>query len=470
MSTHPQLQDLLEQAAEAVPPAEVPRDTWQRGRRRHRRALALRAAAVVGVVALVAATPGLLDRAIDRTAPQPAGEGASALGLPDSLHPVPERMSERDDDGAWLRDEVTSDLAVGPAAAAWVTQAGLPVLVDAADGDYHLLDPPGFLLTSGLTSGWFPGDAAPLTLSPDGTRLAYAYAWPATDDGTAVPSGLRVVDLQTGEVERDLPLEGGAGVTITQVSWSPGGSWLAWSGVENSYWTTSARTGRRAVSGTVAPGGAQRRLEPAGSSSFVDDDGTAAVLTSGTVKVHRPDGSRTERLTTGVLETTDAGALAPDGDRLAIGTSAVEDLVVLQLDRSASYSRSGEAPDGRSWAVRPLGWVGDAVLVQRVPADGGPGRLTLAPVDADADLLDVGMIGGGDGSSTGPGVGPLSVATDLVTAERPTVSRPAPDWPWSEERWLLTVGLGILGLLVVGGLAWVVVRRRRRAREDVAEE
>ncbi len=48
MSTHPHLQDLLEQAAEAVPPAEVPRDTWQRGRRRHRRSLALRAAAVVG--------------------------------------------------------------------------------------------------------------------------------------------------------------------------------------------------------------------------------------------------------------------------------------------------------------------------------------------------------------------------------------------------------------------------------------
>ena len=42
MSTHPQLKDLLEQAAETVPPAEVPRDTWHRGRRRHRRSLALR--------------------------------------------------------------------------------------------------------------------------------------------------------------------------------------------------------------------------------------------------------------------------------------------------------------------------------------------------------------------------------------------------------------------------------------------
>ena len=75
MSTHPPLKDLLEQAAEAVPPAEVPRDTWQRGRRRHRRSLALRAAAVVGVVALVAATPGLLDRAACRQDQSPDQPG-----------------------------------------------------------------------------------------------------------------------------------------------------------------------------------------------------------------------------------------------------------------------------------------------------------------------------------------------------------------------------------------------------------
>ena len=35
----------------------------------------------------------------------------SSLGLPDRLHSVPERMSDRDDAGAWLREEVTADLA-----------------------------------------------------------------------------------------------------------------------------------------------------------------------------------------------------------------------------------------------------------------------------------------------------------------------------------------------------------------------
>ena len=97
---------------------------------------------------------------------------------------------------------------------------------------------------------------------------------------------------------------------------------------------------------------------------------------------------------------------------------------------------------------------GEAVLVERTPADGGAGRLSLVPVDGDRPARDVAALDGG--------VGPLSVATDLVTEQRPTVSRPAPDWPWSEERWVLTVGLGGLGLLVAGGLAWLVRRRAQR--------
>lgn len=454
MSTHPQLKDLLEQAAETVPPAEVPRDTWRRGRRRHHRSLALRAAAVVGVVALVAVTPGLVDRATDRSLPQPAGDGSSSLGLPDRLHEVPSYLGSGGERERWADDVVSDDLATGTVAAAWVTRAGLPVLVDATDGTYHLLDLPDFLLTSGLTISWFPGDAPPLALSPDGDHLAYAYAWPATDDGTAVPSGIRVVDLATGEVTRDLPLEGGAGVLVTQVSWSPAGSWLAWSGFETSYWTTSGLNGSKAVTETVAPDGTRRRL-PAGGSTVVDDDGTTAVLTGGQVRVHRPDGARSARRPIDILEATEAASLAPDGSRLALGAQEGYDLVTVRLDRDEVSTRSGEGPGDGSWSVRPLGWVDDAVLVQRTPpASGDEGRLSLVPVDGDRPVRDVAALDGG--------VGPLSVATDLVTEQRPTVSRPAPDWPWSEERWVLTVGLGGLGLLVAGGLAWLVRRRAQR--------
>ncbi|NYD57336.1 hypothetical protein BKA08_001574 [Nocardioides marinisabuli] len=466
MSPHPPLKDLLEQAAETVPPADVPRDTWQRGRRRHRRSLALRAAAVVGVVALVAATPGLLDRATDRSAPQPAGSGASGPGLPDHLHAVPERMSDRDNDGSWLREEVSDDLAVGRAAAAWVTPSGLPVVVDAVDGRYHLLDLPDFLPSDSLVAGWFPGDRAPLALSPDGTRLAFGFARPTTDDGTSVPSGIRVVDLVAGEVTRELYLRGGTGVAVTQVSWSPNGEWLAWAGRQTSYWTTSALTANTAVAGVVAPDGARQRLRPPGEATVVDDAGTATVLNGPQLWIHPADGAGVVERSTAVAEVTSTGALSTAGDRLALGTSARQDLVVLELQRDEVATRSGAAPDDQTWSIRPLGWVGESVLVQRTPADGGAGRLTLVPVDGDQPLRDVGTVDGG--TDTRAGIGSLSVATDLVTAQRPTVTRPAPDWPWSEERWVVTALLGGLTLVLVLALAWAVVRRRRSAQRPSA--
>lgn len=464
MSTHPQLKDLLEQAAETVPPAEVPRDTWQRGRRRHRRSLALRAAAVVGVVALVGLVPGLLDATTDRSLPQPAdGPSSASPAVPSRLYAVPERMADRDDDGSWARAEVSADLAVGTAAATWVTPAGLPVVVDATDGAHHLLDLPDLLTSESLVSTWFPGDASPLALSPDGTRLAFGFARPSPDDGSVVPSGIRVVDLVTGEVVRDLPLQGGAGVAVTQVAWSPGGSWLAWSGLEASYWTSSALGATTEVAGVVAPNDSRRRLEPGSGVTLVDDDGNATVLGDGRVWTHPAAGAPVVRRRAPVPEVTPAGALSPGGDDLAVGTSARQDLVVLGLDRDVVAIRSGQAPDGGTWSVRPLGWVDESVLVQRTPADGGDGRLTLVPLDADRSLRDVGTVDGHDGGAR-VGVGSLSVATDLVTEQRPTVPRPAPDWPWSDERRAVVVALGGLGLLVAVGLAWVVVRRRAQRR------
>lgn len=470
MSPHPPLKDLLEQAAETVPAAEVPGDTWQRGRRRHRRSLALRAASVVGVVALVAATPGLLDRATDRSAPQPAGGGASGPGLPDHLHAVPSHLAARGEDQRWARDEVSDDLAVGRAAAAWVTPGGLPVLVDADDGDHHLLDLPDFLLASDLATSWFPGDVPPLALSSDGTHLAYAYAWPATDDGSAVPSGLRVVDLETGEVDRDLPLEGGSGVVVTQVSWSPDGSWLAWTGFRTSYWTTTRLSGSGSRAGVVAPDGTQRRLEPAGA-MVVDDDGAAISVNGGRIEVQRLDGTTvTRRGAGGTAELTDEGLLSPDGSRLAVGSAARFDLVAIDLERDRVETRSGGAPDGRDWSVRPLAWVKDAVLVQRTPpASGEEGLLSLVDITGETPVRDVGVLDGGESDNPHTGVGPLSVAADLVTEDRPTVTRPAPDWPWDPPSWAVPA-VQAAALLLVSALAWAVVRRRRRVREKLTDE
>ncbi|GHJ58449.1 hypothetical protein NOK12_09680 [Nocardioides sp. OK12] len=468
MSPHPHLKDLLEQAAETVPPADVPRDTWQRGRRRHRRSLALRAAAVVGVVALVAATPGLLDRATDRSAPQPAGSGASGPGLPDHLHAVPSHLAARGEDERWGHEEVSDDLAIGRAVAAWVTSAGLPVLVGATDGRYHLLDLPDFLLAGDLAISWFPGDQPPMALSPDGTRLAYAYAWPATDDGTVVPSGIRVLDLETGEVARDLALQGGSGVAVTQVSWSPDGAWLAWTGFETSYWTTTTLNGSRSRAGVAGPDGTRRAVEPGGS-TYVDDDGAAIVLDGGSIEVQRSDGTTMARRgAAGTPELTGEGLLSPDGSRLVIGTAAGYDLVAIDLDRDRVETRSGGAQD---WSARPLAWVGDAVLVQRTPpASGDEGLLSLVDVTGDAAVRDVGVLDGGESDNPHTGVGPLSVAADLVTEDQPTVTRPAPDWPWDPPSWAVPAALGAALLLVAALVRVVVRRRRRRAREELADE
>jgi hypothetical protein len=62
------------------------------------------------------------------------------------------------------------------------------------------------------------------------------------------------------------------------------------------------------------------------------------------------------------------------------------------------------------------------------------------------------------GTVDGSVVPTLTVALDLVTADRPTVERPAPDWPWSDERRAVMVGLGVAGVL---GLVYAARRLRR---------
>jgi uncharacterized protein (TIGR03382 family) len=41
-----------------------------------------------------------------------------------------------------------------------------------------------------------------------------------------------------------------------------------------------------------------------------------------------------------------------------------------------------------------------------------------------------------------------------------TVDRPDPDWPWSEERWVLTVGGGVLLALLLLLAVGLLLRRR----------
>ena len=239
------------------------------------------AAAGFAVVATVAAGVTWLPDRLD-----PPVADSSALGVPDHLYFVPNRMSERDsDDGSWLRDEVedaVTGIEVG--AAAWVTYTGLPVVVDASDGDYHLLDLPDF---AGNNEAFARALGTPVVaLSPDGRQLAYGYAVFGPDSDTEpIPSGVRVIDLGTGKL-REIPVEGAAGTAVSRIDWSPNGSWLAFAGWQ--HWHLDERDDgngerrhgrhRRRSSGACHP--EPPRPKPV---AITSDDGGLAVDDQGTV-------------------------------------------------------------------------------------------------------------------------------------------------------------------------------------------
>ncbi len=465
MSPENSLRDLLEREAAGAPPIAVPADTWRRGRRRRTLkrggALLVGAAVVAGVALGAGVLPGADDRAL------PPADSVGGLGLPDHLHAPPERMSDIDPEfGGWMREEVLrgDELAVGPAAAAWVTPGGLPVVVDARTGEHHLLDLP-HVVSANLEARTFAApDWQPLALSPDGIRLAYGTVRFGRD---GVISGIRVLDLTTGEGEWHRELAGGAGIVVTELSWSPSGTRLAWQGRQTREWSGSSIGGSLSLAGVVGPETESTVQGVTGGGAIVArDDGAAYVVTPGEIEIlsscpangrcMAPPIPLTWR-STGV-DLAPRAALSSDGSRIALSVFDGYDLVTLPLfERRPSVGAEG-MPDDRPWQVSSLGWVDDRhVLVLRDGNQAGDGVLSVVPVDPETGAgVDVGRVDNG--------VGIPSIAIDLVTLDRPTVDRPDPRWPWSEERWALTLAGGLAGVLLVGLFLLARAASTRRAR------
>ena len=111
--------------------------------------------------------------------------------------------------------------------------------------------------------------------------------------------------------------------------------------------------------------------------------------------------------------------------------------------------------------MRPLGWIDDDLVVSEVQpvtaADQPEGDAQIVVATRAVSQTSTYRIVGRPPAGVGD---TLSVAVDLMTLARPTVHRPEPRWPWSDERKAVVGGVAAL-VLLGGGLVMLRWRRRR---------
>lgn len=470
------LRGALAEIGERAPVAHVPHDTWTRARRARRRELV---GSVAALALLVAGSAGVVGSLRHDPAPVAAGGASDRLSdgaIPSQVYAVPDRLRNPTNDAGWS-GPVESDLAIGRGSVAWWSEPGPPAVITAADGGYHLLALPGFL--GGTIDGG--GLGAGLALSPDGTSLAYGWSGPAPANANqAMPSGVRVVDLQTGSV-RTLALHGGKGVLVTQVSWSPDSRWIAWTGQTAVSWGASSMRFHGEVQGRIAPGATTSDPLPssldAGGLLAISDDGLAAVLGSSPRKVDGvfqtplnlvPVRGRTVTRAVGTPTPVTIGndparlAFSPDGRLLSLATTSPGQFAsVLRVSDGRLLAHrfpNGLYPEGAT--VAPLGWLDDTHLVSAVTPHSGDTAgehqlVMMTPTVGRHSTYHI--VGRTDGSLPVA----TTVAVDLMTLDKLTVDFPAPTWPWPTEK---KIAVGLAAGLGAAGMAWLVltlVRRRR---------
>lgn len=453
------LRSALAEIADRAPVAQVPDTTYRRGRRSYRQRIGAGALAVV----LVCLGLGSLVRGATHDDPPVVGP-TSRDAVPSQLYGVPQRLTMTDGRGRWT-GPVEADLAIGTGAVAWETGVpGPPVVVTARDGAYHLLNLPGFL---GNDPGW-SGLGTALTLSPDGRSLAYAWASGHLGESADL-SGIRVLDLVTGNV-RTIPIEtDGLGTLVQQIVWSPDSRWLSWSGAT----VVSENSLHGGVRGVVAPDSSRSRLLPsptdAATAMAVDDTGRVALVTSYRTLLVSPSGQvdrypGTVPRSSSLQGETMHAAFSPDGRLMSLSaTTLARDMTTLRVGTSTRLLHGLPAdvyPDGAT--IVPLGWLDDdhllAVLDPEGPAqDTAKQRDLVVMTPTRGQTSSFRIVGHADGMVPTS----ISVAVDLMTPDRYTADLPEPDWPWSTDRKI------VVGLLVAAGLLLAVwagsapMRRRR---------
>lgn len=478
MTAH--LREELDRLADSAPRIDVDPSTWDRGRAVRRRDRALLVAAVL---TLVASLGGLGALATRPASLGPAdGDVVPGGAIPSIIRgEVPEGLIEGPDsqhgEVSWSGDRGETTLAVGRASAAFAAgrSGSLPVVVTAADGVHHLLELPGWLGagTINATSG-----PVGLALSPDGGHLAYAWWDPAAPLDRPMPAGIRVLDLLTGDV-RAVPLEGGNGVRVRSIAWSPDSRWLAWSGEELTSWTPHSSGGSRLVAGRIAPGASVSEAVPVARAELV----AVSVTSAGEVVVVRQggmtvvwDGDVLSRREGVGLDTVLTGSVSPDGTSVAVGSWRPDTHLSFVAPTTGRVTRRELAKDLDRYphgaAVRPLGWADERLVMALVAPGEGGGEIAARPSElvvmtapsrpsSEWTYRVVGSVEG-DWHTLAPS---LSVAVDLVPAldgtahQRLTHDFGEPAWSGSPQR-RMWIG-GAIAVALLAGLVLLMSTRRR---------
>ncbi|MFD7073521.1 hypothetical protein ACFV9G_04860 [Nocardioides sp. NPDC059952] len=470
--TDQQLREELHRIADSAPSAYVPADLFARGRRAHRRSLTIVAASVAAAVALIAGAVALAPTR-DSAEVDPARSRAD-LAVPDTIYAAPTWLAETEDGRYTHIDELEQDLAIGVGAIAYVrpaddASAGVAVVIDADDGDYHPLFLPDFIALDPYWRNGTNGDVEhqPLALSPDGQHLAWAWGMgrDAGPDG-ATPGGVRVADLTTGEVvEWDLataacPATGcdDRGTYVSDLKWSEGGRQLLWTGSRMDQWDAQAYVPGARVAGVIHLASASMTPYQGGidnqgelSTWAVSDDGAIAFNGDPGPDLHLqgPDGKPSTLVRPELASIGEP--ILYRGNDLYISS---EDGLIRVDGSGATYA----TPDDTMW--RAVGWVGDGPLLELYGSDdiyfGQVWEVGPTPDNESAGGSSLISLGDDAGSTVAD---TTSIAYDLIdtgSIKHPTVHRSKPFFrpPWASTAafWLF-----------VGGLVAAIMWRRRAA-------
>lgn len=449
---HEQLTRLADRStADAAAPD--PDGAWSRGRSRQRaqRLSAVAVAAALVVAGVLAAAPW--QRAEREIAPAGASD---ALRLPDAFHDV----------SPWLP---ATEEPIGPLSAVlggyrgdWTGGGTNGIVgVSSTTGEYAFLDLPG----------WDDGGASlggsDVALSPDGRHLAWwSLGSPSGEPNTTTGgpfTGFAVLDTSTGDVER-VAIETEHGINPSSIVWGADVLWLEWSQLQD------VRGGYGVGSGvqTWRVGDTEPTAYDGRQPLLFDTTATGGLLVESTggrqVDLVSPEGSRrvqVDQRLEGPAALNPAGdllAVTLDPDRAAMVSDEPRSVAVAEVEADAGTDtgtdgatlRTLTTPEDGLEAVEVVGWRDDEHLVVLARRDGVPGAVY---VSVDASTGETEPLVQGSPTSYAPGVVVAEDAWQGVLFDAPEPPSPMdPRLQW---------GL-VAGVLLLGGLALVVGRRRAR--------